>query len=191
MKISHYRQRNIAILTLLFVLVGAVNSALASPKSTPKLSVRPKTKQLIFTGMNQGISWQVFLLNTKPAGQIKVQDEVRKLYLVDLETIVNKTTTTKFIDLVQCSTTSPFVATRDSTFNSKNTYVAFLNPGGDISGANYSTHMLYWTVCHGLKNAQGYQLEELKSLAKRLGYTTELENPSVEIPNWDYEKLKP
>jgi hypothetical protein len=184
MQLRYHIERTIAILTILFVLIGVVNSARANPKPTAK------PKQLIYTGYRQGVSWQVFLLNTRSAGQLKVNEEIRKLYLVDLETVLNKTKY-KFTDLVQCSTTYPFVASRDELSNPKITNVNSLNPGGDISGYNFSNHMLYWTVCHNLKDAQRYEPEELKFKAERLGYTTVLENADLEIPNWDYEKLKP
>ena len=154
-------------------------------------SAYSQSKKLIYGGSKQGTSWDVYLLNKKLAQEIKIGGETRRLYLVDLEVrstevVSGETSTKRKTDLVQCSTSAPFIAFKDN-YSPQTAILHYINPGGDWSGYNQDSHLQYWAICHDLLGDSNYNP---KAKAKELGYSLDLEDRQVEIPYGLMDKLK-
>ena len=144
-----------------------------------------ESKKLIYEGMRQGISWTVYLLNKKFVKEVKLGGETRRLYLVDLgDEKTNSSNGTKM--LVQCSTSQPFVAFKDS-YEQQMAVIHFINPGEEPGGYNSGSHWTYWAVCHDLWKPWEYKLD-LK--ASQFGYSGQLENQQIEVPYGLLQYLK-
>ncbi|PPS41947.1 hypothetical protein [Chroococcidiopsis sp. TS-821] len=149
-------------------------------------SVQAEGKKLIYESSRQGTDWKVYLLNKRFVKKLELGGESRRLYLIDLEVDSNYDGVTRQTNLVQCSTSKPFVAFK-SDFEQQMAVIHVINLGGSPYGYNSGSHWIYWTVCHNLWQPWQYDLE---SRATRLGYTTELESEQIEIPYGLLQHLK-
>lgn len=149
-------------------------------------SAYPQSKRLMYEGFRQGTSWKVYLLNQKLAQEIKLGGETRRLYLVDLEINDSFSGIKRRTDLVQCSTSAPFVAFKNDNLP-QTAILHYINPGADPSGYNQDSHWQYWIICHKLWKPFDY---DLKVKAKQFGYSTQLKSKQVEIPYKLMDQLK-
>lgn len=145
-----------------------------------------ESKKLIYQGMQQGISWSVYLLNKKFVKEVKLGGETRRLYLVDEETKVSDGEVGQQTILIQCSTSQPFVAFEDS-YDQQMAIFHFINPGEEPGGYNSGSHWTYWTVCHDLWKPWEYKLDYK---ASQLGYSGQLESQQIEVPYGLLQYLK-
>jgi len=140
--------------------------------------IQAETKKLIYEDARQGTSCQVYLLNKKFVNKVTNGGETRNLYLVDVEIDNSYSGVSRQTNLIQCSTSEPFVAFKDD-YKPGMAILHFINPGGDISGYNKGSHWEYWVVCHDLWEPWKYNL---KSKARQLGYSTQLLSEQIEVP---------
>lgn len=150
------------------------------------LSAHAQSKRLMFEGTRQGVTWRVYLLNKKLTKTMKVSGETRRLYLVNLEVVNSSSGISRRTDLVQCSTSRPFVAFK-ADFIPDSAIIHYINPGGETFGYNADSHWQYWVVCHDLW--QPWE-QDLAAKAKQLGYSMKLESEQVEIPYGVMQYLK-
>ncbi|PPS43923.1 hypothetical protein [Chroococcidiopsis sp. TS-821] len=149
-------------------------------------SVQAEGKKLIYESSRQGIEWKVYLVNKRLVKKLELGGENRRLYLIDLEVNSSYDGITRQTNLVQCSTSKPFVAFK-SDFEQQIAVIDVINPGGSPYGYNSGSHWIYWAVCHNLWQPWDYDLE---SRATRLGYSTELESEQIQIPYGLLQYLK-
>lgn len=142
------------------------------------LTASADNKKLIYSGFRQGVSWEVYLLNKKFVKEIETGGETRRLYLVDTEINNSYSGISRQTNLVQCSTSEPFIAFKDD-YSPGSAVIDFINPGGEMYGYNTGTHWQYWVVCHNLWQPWEYNLEYK---AIQLGYSTELKTEQTRIP---------
>ena len=140
----------------------------------------------MYQGMRQGISWTVYLLNKKFVKEVKLSGETRQLYLVDEETKVSNGEVSQQTILIQCSTSQPFVAFKDS-YEQQMAIIDFINPGEEPGGFNSGSYSTYWIVCHDLWQPWEY---DLNYEATQLSYSTELKSEQIEIPYGLLQYLK-
>ena len=55
-----------------------------------------------------------------------------------------------------------------------------LNPGGVITPANETDHLVWWAVCH--QERAGQDPRELSAVARQLGYSTTLRESEQVLP---------
>lgn len=151
-----------------------------------KIFVQAESKKLIYEGMRQGSSWSVYLLNKKFVKKVKLGGETRRLYLVDKEINSNDGNVSQNTNLIQCSTSQPFVAFKND-YEQQMAIVHFINPGEEPYGYNSGSHWLYWAVCHDLWKPWEYKLD-LK--ASQFGYSGQLESQQIEVPYGLLQYLK-
>ena len=137
-----------------------------------------QSKKLIYEGLRQGTSWSVYLLNKEPVKQIERGGETKQLYVVNLETDSSYDGISQQTNIVQCSTSQPFIAFKDD-YDTAMAIVHYINPGGEMYGYNTASNWIYWAVCHDLYSPWDY---DLTSKATQLGYSTELGSQQVEMP---------
>lgn len=150
------------------------------------ISARSQSKKLMYRGARQGTEWTVYLLNKKLVQTVELGGETRKIYSIDLEIDNSYSGISQQTNLVQCSTSQPFIAFKDSD-REKVAILHFLNPGGEQFGYNSDSHSIYWIICHELWQPWEY---DLKSQAVELGYSTRLESQQIEIPYGMLQDLK-
>jgi hypothetical protein len=164
-------------LTLIFVTLTLLLNT--------NIIAQAESKKLIYEGMQQGISWSVYLLNKKFVKEVKLGGETRRLYLVD-EEIKSDDGVRQQTNLVQCSTSEPFIAFKDE-YEPQMAIIDYLNPGGEMFGYNTGDHWKYWAVCHDLWKPWEYKLD-LK--ASQFGYSGKLESQQIEVPYGLLQYLK-
>lgn len=154
------------IATTLMVLSFGLNTSVAA--KTP-----------ISEGTRQGVTWKTYLLNTNYVKPIVRGEETRRIYLANTETHNSSSGISRRTDLLQCSTSEPFVSFNITESGRGITIVHYINPGGD-SGAFPASHNLYWAVCH-----QVYEpwKRDLVTQAKQLGYSLNLTERQTKIPH--------
>ena len=145
-----------------------------------------ESKKLIYEGARQGTEWAVYLLNKKLVKKVELGGETRRLYLVNLEINNSYDGVTKQTNLIQCSTSQPFVAFK-SDYEQQMAIIHFINPGEEFYGYNSGSHWTYWAVCHDLWQPWEYKLD-LK--ASQFGYSGQLESNQIEIPYGLLQYLK-
>jgi hypothetical protein len=138
-----------------------------------------ESKKLIYEGSRQGSSWSVYLLNKKLIKEIELGGEIRRLYLVNEEVNRSYDGVHQQTNLVQCSTSQPFIAFKNE-YEPQMAIIHYINPGGEMFGYDTGDHWTYWAVCHDLFSSWEY---DLKLRATQLGYSTKLESQQLEIPN--------
>ena len=160
----------ISKLTQIFIALTLVLNA--------NIIAQAESKKLIYEGMRQGISWTVYLLNKKFVKEVKLGGETRRLFLVDEEINSSNGGVSRNTNLIQCSTSEPFVAFKDD-YEQQMAVIDFINPGDELSGHRTGSDWTYWAVCHDLWKPWEY---DLNYKAKQLGYSTQLENQQIEVP---------
>ncbi|KAF3884234.1 MULTISPECIES: hypothetical protein [Nostocales] len=142
------------------------------------LSAHAQSKRLVSEGARQGVTWKVYLLNKQLTKTVKLNGETRRLYLANVEVSNSYSGVSRRTDLIQCSTSRPFVAFKDNAIPDS-AIVHYINPGGETFGYNADSHWEYWVVCHELWQPQE---QDLTSRAKQLGYSMKLKSEQVEVP---------
>jgi hypothetical protein len=150
---------------------------------TTNIHASAESKKLIYEDSRQGSSWSVYLLDKKLIKEIELGGETRRLYLVNEEINSSYDGIRQQTNLVQCSTSQPFIAFKDE-YEQQMAIIHYINPGGEMFGYNTGDHWTYWAVCHDLFSPREY---DLKLRANELGYSTKLESQQLEIP---YELLQ-
>lgn len=150
------------------------------------INAKANSKKLIYEGMRQGFSWSVNLLNKKFVKEVKLGGETRRLYLVDIEVSSSHDGVSQGTNLIQCSTSQPFVAFKDD-YERQMAVIHFINPGEEPSGYHTGSHWTYWVVCHDLWQPWEYKLD-LK--ASQFGYSGDLESEQIELPYGLLQYLK-
>lgn len=151
---------------------------------TLSLPVIAQTKQVLDSGCRQDTCWETSLLSKKLVHQNQLGGEANKLYKVEAETKRTGRTsgTERTSRWVYCSISEPFVAFIPLP-NDDLIYLHYLNPGGDVFGANAGSNRIYWAICHNVWNAKVFSPEEgLARQAQQLGYSLSLKSDQREIP---------
>lgn len=153
---------------------------------TASINASAQSKKLIYEGSRQGTSWSVYLLNKEPVKKIERGGETKQLYVVDLETNSSYDGVSQQTNIVQCSTSEPFIAFKNN-YDTSMAIVHYINPGGEMYGYNTGSNWIYWAVCHDLYSPWE---QDLSAKATQLGYSTKLGSQQVEMPYVLFQNLK-
>lgn len=149
------------------------------------LSALPASAQsarMYTSGCRQGTCWESFVLGQTQLSQNQLGGVTNTLYAVDVQTSNTYSGTENKTMWVQCSINQPFVGFKSGS-EADVIYLHYINPGGDVFGYNSGSHDLYWAVCHDQWNVTAWKPQsELASLARSLGYSTQLESEQKEVP---------
>ncbi|MBD1856752.1 MULTISPECIES: hypothetical protein [Leptolyngbya] len=151
---------------------------------TASLPAIAQTKQVLDAGCRQGTCWESSLISKKLVHQNQLGGEPSKLYKLEVENkrTGRSTQIERTSRWVYCSTSEPFVAFSPSPKEDL-IYFHYLNPGGDVFGANSGSNRTYWAICHDAWNANVFRPEEgLARKVRQLGYSLTLQSVQREIP---------
>ena len=147
------------------------------------LPVMAQSARMYTSGCRQGTCWENFVLGQTQISQNRLGGTTNTLYAVEVQTTNTYSGTENLTMWVQCSVSEPFVGFKSPDLDADVIYLHYINPGGNVFGYNSSAHDLYWAVCHNQWDANIWQPEEgLGAMARRLGYSTQLESEQRAVP---------